>query len=133
MKKALYILIFFVTATYCHAQDNSIPMIQQRMIGVWQNNADTNNVLNIMSDYITLIDSGKVVITYNYTFSNESCSTTNILPAATGVYLVEIYNGKTICCALAEVGYKTLKIIYPGGNQVIYTIRADLPRIPKSK
>jgi hypothetical protein len=129
MKRVCFLFLFIASFTCSKAQYTAIDDIQQRIIGVWQNVADSNQVLNIMSDYIKVIDSGRVILTYTYSFSHESCSTANKLPAATGVYLIEIYNGKTVCCALGEVGRTTLKITYPAGNQVSYAIRTTLPYI----
>jgi hypothetical protein len=125
--RTCFLLLFIGSITCSKAQYTSTDDIQQRIIGVWQNVADSNQLLNIMSDYIKVIDSNRVVLTYTYSFSHESCSTSIRLPAATGVYLIEIYNGKTVCCALGEVGRTTLKITYPEGNQVVYAARASLP------
>ncbi len=132
MKKIIFALLLFVPLTYCNAQFNSIDKIKQRMLGKWQNLADSTDRLVITPDNIQVIDSGKVRITYTYTFSNEACNNGLKLPAGTGVYLVETYDNKTVCCALGEVGYGTLKITYPGNKQVSYFITSELPPTPKN-
>lgn len=127
MKRACLLFLFIGLYTCGKAQNPNIDNLRQRLYGIWQNVADSNDRLIITPDYIQQVDSGIVRISYSYTFSNEACNNGLKLPAATGVYLVERHNNETVCCALGEVGYATLKITYPAGKQVTYAIKSDLP------
>ncbi|HXB10865.1 MAG TPA: hypothetical protein VNZ45_02680 [Bacteroidia bacterium] len=127
MKRVCFTILLIGFSIYGKAQNPNIDELKQRLMGIWQNVADSNQLLNILQDNIAVIDSNKVILTYTYSFNRESCNATEQLPAAAGVYLLETYNGKSVCCAIGELSPTTLKITYPAGKQVTYKTRSGLP------
>lgn len=125
MKKAFYTLIFLTSALLCHAQALKIADVQKQIQGSWLTHGDTICEIVVTADSITTFRFKLGGVSRcSYKLNTEPCAKAMAFPAATGVYLTQLYKNTTVCCALAQLTPTTLKIIYPSGYQLIYTNEA---------
>lgn len=117
-----FILVLALLPIVCLAKAQDIKAVQRQMQGIWLSKGDSVCELEISSDSITTFRFKlNGVSACSYTLVKEPCEKLIKFPSATGIYIVEHYSKKEVCCALAEVSPKFLKIIYPNGVEYTYT------------
>jgi hypothetical protein len=121
MKKVAPTLCFTLLVSFGFGQATSVSVVKKQIQGTWLGRGDSISELLVTQDSITTFRfKANGVSRCSYALSSSSCDKVIKFPAATGVYIVEKYKVKTLCCSLAEIKPDTLKIIYPDGNEVLY-------------
>jgi hypothetical protein len=118
MKKIVLVLVFLLPFL-CRAQAVSLDVAKSRMHGTWIALGDSICEITITPDSITTFRFRlNGVSRCTYKLYTSPCDKLLKFPAATGVYMVEQYKDKTLCCAIAELTDTHIKIIYPDGTEM---------------
>ncbi len=126
MKKGTLIFGLFICFLAGSAQNN-LDNVKKQMQGTWLSRGDSITEMLVTADSITIFRFRlNGVSRCKYSLSTQACDKVIKFPAATGIYILEKYATKTLCCSLAEIQPTSIKIIYPDGTEVEYVNESTL-------
>jgi len=123
MKKTVFSILLLLPIIHCFGQAVNLDNAKKRIQGTWLAQGDSICELLVTADSITTFHfRAGGVSGCSYTINASPCEKLVKFPAATGMYLVEQYKDKTLCCSISELTDISLKIIYPGGYEMTYKL-----------
>lgn len=121
MKRIICVMGLMAPVFYGFGQATSLNNVKKQIQGTWLGRGDSISELLITADSITTFRfRTNGVSRCSYSLSSSPCDKAIKFPAATGIYIIEKYTAKTLCCSLADIKPESMKIIYPDGNEVVY-------------
>jgi hypothetical protein len=130
MKRLAFALILLLPAFHCFGQGANLDDTKKMLQGLWLSKGDSTLELEIREDsLITFRFRLGGVSRCSYKLSQQACEKLVKFPAATGVYMVEKYKDKELCCAFSQLSATLIKIIYPDGHELTYNNEKMLQRV----
>ncbi len=121
LHRLILTLTLLAIGLLANAQAADLNLKHAELQGLWLSRGDSVCELQITLDSITVFRFKLNGVTRcGYSLTKEPCEKTLKFPSAIGVYLVEHFTGKDICCALSELDANVLKIIYPNGTECTF-------------